>query len=374
MEQCPGSSGSISISDTEIRSRGYRVETARGNVYAKDGAFYYEVTVRTNGRIWIGWCSSKFQGSDEAIGSDKHSWGFEGSDTPTASHDGKSEGFGKKWKEGSVVGCALDVAAGTISYWLDGAPLGIAHHHVTVPSSGLCPAVSLKNNQRVAINLGKSEMKYQQPGHMNLYSHLSGDGLSKLDALFAKTRDIGITAGDDETSPNIQPEGVTKLCEQLKINPDGIDYMILAWKLGTKTPYEISRFEFIGGFDRIGCSDISSMTKRLKEIVTETQKDRKEFKKFYQWCFDYMKDKPNAKSISMDSAVATWTVVFENRFPLLQEWLAFVQDSGMKGIGHDAWRMTLKFVDTVGGDINKYTEEEAWPVLIDDFVDHLKSK
>ena len=99
---------------------------------------------------------------------------------------------------------------------------------------------------------------------------------------------------------------MTKFCENLKINVDGIDYMILAWKLGTKTPYEISRFEFIGGFDRMGCSDISSISKRIKETVVDVQKDPKTFKKFYTWCFDYMKDKPTARSISLDSALATW--------------------------------------------------------------------
>lgn len=41
-------------------------------------------------------------------------------------------------------------------------------------------------------------------------------------------------------------------------------------------------------------------------------------------------------------------------------------------ITQDTWSLFLQFSEQVGDDLSKFDEDGAWPVLIDDFVDHLK--
>jgi hypothetical protein len=62
------------------------------------------------------------------------------------------------WKAGSVVGCYLDHEDGTISYFCDGQPLGVAFNrrdfNLSKWSRGLVPVVALSPGQALTINTG----------------------------------------------------------------------------------------------------------------------------------------------------------------------------------------------------------------------------
>jgi DCN1-like protein 1/2 len=55
-------------------------------------------------------------------------------------------------------------------------------------------------------------------------------------------------------------------------------------------------------------------------------------------------------------------------------WDKFLQQDSKKGISRDTWMMLLSFMETVPtadkvGEIDPF---DAWPILIDEFVDYLK--
>jgi DCN1-like protein 3 len=75
----------------------------------------------------------------------------------------------------------------------------------------------------------------------------------------------------------------------------------------------------------------------------------------------------------MGTAIILWRVVFSLREPaLLSRWLAFLSQEppATHGITRDTWDVFLNFLDTVGHDLTLYNDLEAWPTLIDDFVEH----
>ena len=41
----------------------------------------------------------------------------------------------------------------------------------------------------------------------------------------------------------------------------------------------------------------------------------------------------------------------------------------VRGIPRDTWNMFLNFVTSVGTDLSLYDDTEAWPSLLDDFVE-----
>jgi len=63
-------------------------------------------------------------------------------------------------------------------------------------------------------------------------------------------------------------------------------------------------------------------------------------------------------------------VLFDSRFPLLDRWVAYF-DEHKTGVNKDVWKMVLKFVRAVGGDIARFDRAEAWPLVIEEFVDFL---
>ena len=58
------------------------------------------------------------------IGKDTDSWGI--SYFGTLHHNGKTKDYTKKFERGAVIGCHLDLWKGTLSFYKNGKPLGIA--------------------------------------------------------------------------------------------------------------------------------------------------------------------------------------------------------------------------------------------------------
>ena len=75
------------------------------------------------------------------------------------------------------------------------------------------------------------------------------------------------------------------------------------------------------------------------------------------------------------SAVEAWKLLFkENSFKYISEWCDFVQINN-KAIPQDVWIQFLHFVDHFNQEkgFDKYDSNEgAWPVLMDEFVESIK--
>ena len=78
------------------------------------------------------------------------------------------------------------------------------------------------------------------------------------------------------------------------------------------------------------------------------------------------------RNLPIEMALILWQVVFSQREPpILAKWLTFhetVQPVG--GVSGDTWDLFLPFALSVDSDLSGYDENEAWPSLFDDFVEH----
>lgn len=83
--------------------------SVRANTGIFKGVFYYEVLLKTDGLMQIGWCTLLTPFTyDDGVGDDESSFAFDG--FRVKKWGAKTEGvFGKRWKCGDTVGCLLDL-------------------------------------------------------------------------------------------------------------------------------------------------------------------------------------------------------------------------------------------------------------------------
>ncbi|TYZ67026.1 hypothetical protein PybrP1_011696 [[Pythium] brassicae (nom. inval.)] len=158
------------------------------------GRWYYEATLHSNGCIQIGWADVAFSGSadrGDGVGDGSHSWAYDG--WRQQKWHGQSSPWGSKWKQGDVVGCAIDADAGTIIFTLNGkmgsANMGTAFRAIKF-ARGVYPCASFNRRERLQFNLGGTPFKHSPPPGFEPILHVlaenaSGGGVEALPKGFA---------------------------------------------------------------------------------------------------------------------------------------------------------------------------------------------
>ncbi|XP_008806013.2 uncharacterized protein LOC103718809 isoform X2 [Phoenix dactylifera] len=98
--------------------------------------------------------------------------------------------------------------------------------------------------------------------------------------------------------------------------------------------------------------------------------DSRNFNRFYDFVFFFCRES-GQKNIAVHRAITAWRLVLNGRFRLLNQWCNFVQEYQRHNISEDTWQQVLAFSRCVNEDLEGYDPKGAWPVLIDDFVEHM---
>ncbi|XP_047311259.1 defective in cullin neddylation protein AAR3-like [Impatiens glandulifera] len=98
--------------------------------------------------------------------------------------------------------------------------------------------------------------------------------------------------------------------------------------------------------------------------------DFSHFKLLYSFVFFICREN-GQKNITVSRAVTCWRLVLAGRFRLLNQWCEFVEKNQRHNISEDTWNQVLAFSHCVHENLQGYDPEGAWPVLIDDFVEHM---
>jgi len=177
----------------------------------------------------------------------------------------------------------------------------------------------------------------------------------------------------DPENDVILADGIERLCTDIGVAPDDFRVLVLAWKFKAEAMCRFTREEFIGGCRALGGVDSpQAIGDRLPDLVAEVVDSREQFRDLYRWTYRFGLDE-GQRTLPLAMAMSLWQLVFSQRPPaVLERWLAFLErrPSGSSGIMRDTWDMFLPFTEVIGTDFERYDESEAWPSLIDDFVEY----
>ncbi|XP_048494851.1 uncharacterized protein LOC104906365 isoform X2 [Beta vulgaris subsp. vulgaris] len=148
----------------------------------------------------------------------------------------------------------------------------------------------------------------------------------------------------------IMADGITNLCNDIKVDPQDIVMLVISWHMKAATMCEYSKQEFIGGLQALGIDSLEKLKERVPYMRSEL-KDEQKFRDIYIFAFGWAKEK-GQKSLALDTAIGMWQLLFAERpWPLIDNWCQFLQ--------------------TVDPQLSNYDAEGAWPYLIDEFVEYL---
>lgn len=107
------------------------------------------------------------------------------------------------------------------------------------------------------------------------------------------------------------------------------------------------------------------------------------FKKTYKATF-LLARAPGQKVLPLDTAIEYWRLLLSApslswstpTTPWLQWWIEYLEEKWKKSVSRDMWDQTGVFVSKCGEDesMGWWSEEGAWPGVIDDFVGFVKAR
>eukprot|EP00243_Klebsormidium_subtile_P010811 TRINITY_DN5900_c0_g1_i1.p1 TRINITY_DN5900_c0_g1~~TRINITY_DN5900_c0_g1_i1.p1 ORF type:complete len:213 (-),score=33.78 TRINITY_DN5900_c0_g1_i1:345-983(-) len=186
----------------------------------------------------------------------------------------------------------------------------------------------------------------------------------KVDALFAHY-------ADDEA--DIGPTGVEKLCDDLGISTTDIRILLLAWRLKASRMGYFSRDEWRQGLKALRVDSLDKLKRVLPSLQDEVANPYT-FKEFYQFAFRFCLTEPLQKTVDIETATVMLELVLGTH-PHLPTFVHFLQEQKeYKAINLDQWTAFLRFCNEVKPDLSNYDESQAWPLLLDNFVEWAKEK
>jgi len=196
-------------------------------------------------------------------------------------------------------------------------------------------------------------------------SPLAAVDSKKLDSFFRKYKD-----GDADVDA-ISSDGIQELCNDLGISTLDPVTLVLSYHCHAQQMGIFTREEFSGGMHRLGCDDVAKLQAKLEEL-RQALVDRNACKEIYGYTFQFALDQ-GQRCLPVEMCLEFWKLLLRNHFALLDQWLAFVEQRCKNAISKDTWLMLYDLATQVKPDLSDYDLNGAWPVLIDEFVESVKT-
>ena len=170
------------------------------------------------------------------------------------------------------------------------------------------------------------------------------------------------------------PEQIERFCEDLGIDVMDPVILIIAKYFRAENMEGFKKTEFMTGMVAMGVDTIAKLRSKIPQLRNEL-KDARSFKELYLFVFGFSRD-AGSRNIGLETAVGLWKLLLQQKYPMVMDWVLFLETREKKhDISRDTWNMVLDFFElTKTRGIADYQDDGAWPVIIDEFVEFMRSR
>lgn len=168
-------------------------------------------------------------------------------------------------------------------------------------------------------------------------------------------------------------DGIIRFLGDAGIDPSDSVTLVLVAHMKATTVGELTLDQFVTGLGALNVTSIDDLKKACPRLRTQLYSDEKMFRMVYLHAYPF-NCPPGIKCLQQDVAIALWNILMPPRqYEHLAAWIAFLEKNHNKAISRDTWNMFLDFTTSVGKDFADYDADDgAWPVLMDEFVTHMR--
>ncbi|RKF73702.1 Defective in cullin neddylation protein 1 [Golovinomyces cichoracearum] len=178
-------------------------------------------------------------------------------------------------------------------------------------------------------------------------------------------------------------DGVMKYLQDLGVNLETAEIFVPLEIVQAPGLGEITKSGFVNGWSAVGCDQISKQKIYVASQIKKMSADWAFFKKVYRHAFFASKES-SQKAIPLENAIVYWNLLFNvsgrrwisDSVDWLELWTQFLQENWNKTVNKDMWNQTFEFYQKSIDDekLSFWSEDGAWPGVIDDFVAYAKPK
>ncbi|KYK56613.1 putative SCRO protein [Drechmeria coniospora] len=198
---------------------------------------------------------------------------------------------------------------------------------------------------------------------------------TKLDGLFSSLRD---DQNDDKDRLELEST-MAYLDGKLKVNLENAELFIALELVQAPSVGEITRKGYVDGWKAVGAGAThQEHATHIQRLTSTLSTDQILFKKVYRYTFVAGRER-DQKSLSLETAIIYWGMLFSppgmawktKNHDWLELWQTFLGEKWTRSVNRDMWNMILEFaLKTVADEsLSFWSEDSAWPSVIDDFVE-----
>lgn len=171
----------------------------------------------------------------------------------------------------------------------------------------------------------------------------------------------------------IYAEGIQRFCTDLGITPMDPVILVISKYFQAETMGIYTKPEFLLGMASLNVASVHHLKAKLPSLREEFA-DRKRFKETYRFTFKFAKE-PGKRNLSHEIATEMWRLLLSDKYPQTSVLMEFMsRREKQHDISADTWNMLLDFFDLLqDSGIASYRDDGAWPIMIDELAEFMKS-
>jgi len=189
--------------------------------------------------------------------------------------------------------------------------------------------------------------------------------------------------GPSDDANMINVEGMMKYFGDLGLDLEGVEILVPVEIIQTPAMGVITKDGFVNGWTGTGADTVPKQKAYIATQMKKLGSDMDLFKRVYKHTFIFSKEK-DQKAMPLEAAVVYWGLLFNApgrawvtaSTNWIQMWIEFLQAKWTKSVNKDMWNQTFEFFRKTLEDetLSFWSEDGAWPGVIDDFVAYVKEK